>query len=40
MIIVYHLHEVVVAKENGIARTTLQSRKYKLLEKIKKQLKF
>jgi len=36
----YGKSEVVVAKENGIARTTLQSRKYKLLEKIKRQLKF
>lgn len=31
----YGKSEVVVAKENGIARTTLQSRKYKLLEKSK-----
>lgn len=31
--------EVVLAKEIGIARTTLQSRKYKILAKIKKLLK-
>lgn len=30
--------EVVLAKNIGIARTTLQSRKYKILEKIKNEL--
>lgn len=36
----YGKSEVVVAKENCMARTTIQSKKYKLIEKIKKQLKF
>lgn len=31
--------EVALAKELGIARTTLQSRKYRVLSKIKKLLK-
>ena len=35
----YGKSEVVLAKECGIARTTIQSRKYKILNKIKKLIK-
>lgn len=36
----YEKSEVELARESGVARTTIQSRKYKILSKIKKLIKY